>query len=282
MERWLIMRMRMGVIGLLMLGTSLARGASGNDLVQAKLLADTSAAAAGQPLRIGVLLKITPHWHIYWTNPGDAGMATSVDLQLPPGFTASAWQYPVPTRIEQPGGIVSFGYEDQVMFIATITPPANATLSDVTIAANVKWLVCEKVCLPGSAQLSLTLPTRKTAEPTREDLFKTWTAKMPVALSDSSDIASHSEKIVGNQLSIAVNWRNDVPTQFQWFPPAAPAVSFNEVRIQTNEKTTTITATLEFLSGQTSGALESVLGYTAANEPRGTIVPIDFSASAQR
>jgi DsbC/DsbD-like thiol-disulfide interchange protein len=276
------MRLPLAIIGLLAITASVALATQASDLVQATLLADTTAVQPGHPFKIGLLLKIAPQWHVYWINPGDAGMATSVDLQLPPGFTASAWQYPVPTRIEQPGGIVSFGYEDQVMLIATITPPANAnTFSDVKISATAKWLVCEKICLPGNEQLSMTLQMRDAAQADNKDVFKTWSEKMPLALPASSDVASNSEKVIGNQLSIAIDWRNDVPTQIQWFPPASAAVSFNDVRIQTDRKTTTITANLEFLSGQSlpTDALQSVLGYSVANESRGTIVPVDLSAS---
>jgi DsbC/DsbD-like thiol-disulfide interchange protein len=278
------MRLPIAMVGLLAFSALVALGAQGSDLVQATLLADTTAIRPGHPFKVGVVFKIAPQWHIYWTNPGDAGMASSVDLHLPPGFTASAWQFPVPTRLEQPGGIVSFGYEDQAMLIATLTPPANAISSDVTISADAKWLVCEKICLPGSAQLSVKLPMKEAARADHEDLFKSWLRKMPTALPGNSDIAANSEKIAGNELSITIDWRNDPPAQIQWFPPATPAVSFNDVRIQTSQKTTTISANLEFLAGQPipTGALQSVLGYNLANETRGTIVPIDLSASAQR
>jgi DsbC/DsbD-like thiol-disulfide interchange protein len=278
------MRMRIALMGLLALMASIARGASGNDLVQCTLLADTTAAVPGHSFKIGVLLKIAPQWHIYWINPGDAGMPTSIDLQLPPGCTASPWQYPVPTRIEQPGGIVSFGYEDEVMLIATITPPKDSISADVTIAAKAKWLVCEKICLPGEQQLSLTLPLRNSTQTDHEDQFRFFSSRMPTDLHAGDDITASSEKISGNQLTIAIEWKNDVPTNVQWFPPAVDAVSFSNVGIKTNQKITTITANLEFLPAQPipTGVSLSVVGYTVANDRRGTIVPIDFRALAQR
>src|SRR5690348_9264612 len=72
------------------------RAEPSDDLVQVKLLADTSAIKPGEPFTVGVNLKIAPAWHVYWINPGDAGEATRVTWTLPPGFTVSELKFPVP------------------------------------------------------------------------------------------------------------------------------------------------------------------------------------------
>ena len=41
-------------------------------LVKAELLADVSSVKPGEPFTVGVLLKMKPHWHVYWKNPGDS------------------------------------------------------------------------------------------------------------------------------------------------------------------------------------------------------------------
>src|SRR4051794_3025095 len=97
-------------------GASSANG----ELVRAKLLADVSAIQPGQPFTVGVLLTIEPGWHVYWKNPGDSGLSTSAKWTLPEGFKAGDLQFPVPTRFDLEGGLVNYGYHDEVMLTATI------------------------------------------------------------------------------------------------------------------------------------------------------------------
>lgn len=151
--------------------------------VTAKLLADVEALQPGTPFQVGVLFSIAPDWHIYWKNPGDAGMATSVDFSLPKGFRAGPLRWPRPLSFAQPGGIAGYGYNDSVLLFATVTPPADLKVgSDVTIKANVGWLGCEQRCIPGEAKLELTLAAAETVKPAGGDLFAQWAAKTdPVA-----------------------------------------------------------------------------------------------------
>src|SRR6185369_17626506 len=94
------------------------------DLVKTELLADVKTVEAGKPFHVGVRLHIKPGWHVYWINPGDAGLPTRVKFSLPDGFKAGELKYPLPVRFEQ-GGVIGYGYHDEVMLIAEITPPAD-------------------------------------------------------------------------------------------------------------------------------------------------------------
>src|SRR5580698_5262682 len=135
--------------------------------VHTQLLADVSAIEPGKPFRLGIKFTIDPGWHIYWTNPGDAGLPTRVKFDLPDGFSASDVQYPTPLRIEQPGNIVMFGYEDSVLLFATITPPAQLPQDfSGKFSASASWLVCSDVCIPGKSQDSISLPMSAAAAPT--------------------------------------------------------------------------------------------------------------------
>src|SRR2546421_10505162 len=98
------------------------RAAPPADLVKAELLADVDAVKPGQPFRAGVLLKLKPGWHVYWKNPGDSGSPTRVKWNLPEGWKTGELEYPIPQRIELPGSIINYGYEDEVMLLASVTP----------------------------------------------------------------------------------------------------------------------------------------------------------------
>src|SRR5580658_4906281 len=135
------MHLRSVLCAMVVLFAAAAKASAGH--VQAEILADVSAIQLGKPFWLGVRLTIDSGWHVYWKNPGDAGLPTRVKLTLPPGFTAGPLQYPTPWRLDQPGGITVFGYEDSVLLLTQITPPATLPADfQGQFTAAVSWLVC--------------------------------------------------------------------------------------------------------------------------------------------
>lgn len=125
--------------------------------VHARLLADVTEVRPGRPFRLGVHLTQAPGWHTYWKSPGAVGKPTELRWSGPEGTTFGAHAFPAPTWFEL-SGIVSYGYEDQVLLFAEVTPPAELPPGEATFSVEASWLVCEVQCIPGDAQLSLTLP----------------------------------------------------------------------------------------------------------------------------
>ena len=157
----------------------------GVELVHADLLADTTAIAPGKPFTVGLRLKMQPHWHTYWQYSGDAGLPTKIDWQLPAGFRAGPIQWPVPGKIVSPGDIINYGYDDEVVLLTEITPPATLPPGEVTLAGNAKWLVCADICVPGSADLSLKLPVGD-AQAANADVFQKTRDRLPRTLDASA------------------------------------------------------------------------------------------------
>lgn len=127
--------------------------------VQAYLLNETQSIQPGHPMWVAIGLKIEENWHTYWKNPGDAGMPTVVEWDMPKGFAASPLIWPVPDKFSLET-MVGFGYHDEVFFLAEITPPNDLPLSHpVQIKANVRWLVCSDTeCVPGQNEVVISLP----------------------------------------------------------------------------------------------------------------------------
>lgn len=126
--------------------------------VRMSLIYENETIQPGHSFWVALHLNIENHWHTYWKNPGDAGMATSIHWQLPEGFTASSIYWPYPKRINAESG-VGFGYEGEVTLLVEMTPPATLPLKSVPLAAEVHWLVCsDTTCLPGQTSVSATLP----------------------------------------------------------------------------------------------------------------------------
>jgi thiol:disulfide interchange protein DsbD len=133
---------------------------------EAELVTDVSAVAPGQPFWAALRLKTDPGWHTYWINSGDAGMPTQIAWSLPPGWTAGPIQWPTPQLLPFDKTITNYGYEGEVLLPVQITPPANlAPGTSVTLPAKVNWLECAQICLPGSANLSLTFPVQAAPAP---------------------------------------------------------------------------------------------------------------------
>jgi DsbC/DsbD-like thiol-disulfide interchange protein len=125
-----------------------------------ELVAENQSIAAGHEFNLGLHFQLEKGWHIYWINPGDSGEPPRVKWQLPAGLAAGAIEWPTPRRLGTPS-IVDFGYEDAVML--TVLMHAEASLASQGLAqlgAEVKVLVCREICIPGKAQLSLTLPVK--------------------------------------------------------------------------------------------------------------------------
>ncbi len=124
------------------------------------LIADQTAVRSARPFWVGLRFQMEQGWHMYWTNPGDSGEPPRVKWSLPPGFQAGPLQWPLPQRIED-HSLIDYGYQNEVLLPVKITPPEKMDGgSDVHLNATVSWLVCREICVPGRADLALTLPIR--------------------------------------------------------------------------------------------------------------------------
>lgn len=113
----------------------------------------------GQSFTAGIDFKIAPGWHIYWQNAGDSGEPPSVAWSLPKGVTAGQLQFPAPQRLPL-GPLMDFGYENEVVLPVSfhVDPHFHPTNGHATFTGKVFWLVCQNVCMPGQATLTLTRP----------------------------------------------------------------------------------------------------------------------------
>src|ERR1700686_5083422 len=108
----------------------------------------------------GLNFQLEKGWHIYWINPGDSGQPPRVEWHLPAGLSAREIEWPAPQRLGT-STIVDFGYDDSVMLLvpmrASSTLPTNQA---VQLGAELQVLVCREICIPGKAQVSLSLPSK--------------------------------------------------------------------------------------------------------------------------
>ena len=213
-----VRRLLIATAAILFAQSALAQNYQGKELVHATLLADTSAVVPGKPFHAGVLLRMAPAWHTYWKYSGDAGLPTEIKWNLPPGWKVGEIQWPIPLKTIDPGDIQTYGYQDEVMLIQEITPPAKIDNSPVKLSAQVDWLVCERLCIPGNANLALELPVGSTAGPKNTDLFARYRRLVPHNFPDPK-IASADWSRNGNDLLLKITSDQIANHQsFDFFP----------------------------------------------------------------
>lgn len=159
------------------------------------LVSDKSSISPGQPLRIGLLLRAKPGWHTYWENPGDAGLATTIEWTLPVGFSESGIDWPPPARIME-GPLAIFGYDDTVFLPVTITPPDPLDVGSYTFRVRANWLICKDICIPESADLELTLPIGDGAPASDLSLFTAHDAVKSTVIPFPVDYNSANNRIL--------------------------------------------------------------------------------------
>ncbi len=141
-----------------------AQNVGGVTLVEARLVASGAVTTPGEAVEVGVYLKIAPGWHTYWINPGDSGLPIAVEWELPEGWSAGPLQWPIPEIHREPGDMLTYGYEKEVLLTAKLTPPPGAAAGGAAIRAKTSWLVCKESCVPGGEDLELTLPSSGEAD----------------------------------------------------------------------------------------------------------------------
>jgi DsbC/DsbD-like thiol-disulfide interchange protein len=128
-----------------------------------ELLSKYNRAARMGPLKLGLHFQLEPGWHIYWKNPGDAGQAPRIHWTSPSGVDGGEIDWPAPDRLTA-GPLVDFGYERDVLLPMSLDFPAGAMNEKwLELRGEVRALICREVCIPGRAEVSLSVPVQDDA-----------------------------------------------------------------------------------------------------------------------
>ena len=186
--------------------------------VEAELVSERAALVPGERNTLALRLKIRERWHTYWRNPGDSGLPTTLDWKLPAGFAAGDIQWPAPKALPA-GPLVNYGYEGEILHLVDVeVPAAAATGGPVTLAARADWLVCEDVCIPEGADLTLTVPVdaRGAPHPTWSSRIAATRAALPKPLDGwSAKAIGEAQKI---RLTLTARGAVEAPGALRFFP----------------------------------------------------------------
>ncbi len=136
-------------------------------------------------IRLGLVVELEPGWHLYWGNPGDAGLAPAVRWTLPPGFRAGPLRHPVPVKTAG-GGIVSFEHESPVLLLCDIAPaPGHRGGGPWEAAAVLEWMACKESCVTGETAVRLAFPPDDDAGSRGRSLSEAFAARFPRPLAEA-------------------------------------------------------------------------------------------------
>lgn len=137
------------------------------------------------PVTLGFQVELEPGWHLYWVNPGDAGLAPNARWTLPEGFTAGPLRHPVPKKAAQ-DGIVSLEHENPVLLLCDVSPPPSGWPGGPWKAAAVlEWMACSDSCLTGETPLETAVPPDAASLAEGRALFERAAPRFPRPFSSS-------------------------------------------------------------------------------------------------
>jgi DsbC/DsbD-like thiol-disulfide interchange protein len=233
-------------------------------------VADAAAIEPGRPFLLGVELVPEPGWHVYWRNPGEAGLATEVVYRLPDGLSAGELGWPAPVEFEQPGGLVGYGYEDRVALAAEVAA-SRAFEGPVPVVVEASWLACKDVCVLESATLTAEVPLEGAALEASRTAFESWRSSLPgTDGSDAFELSVTGGPVPASgavELAVWLSWKA-APGVVEFFPDPGSALKVGGSRVQTRGTLTRIDFTISRL--KTTGApAETLRALIVTRDPDG-------------
>ncbi|POF34723.1 protein-disulfide reductase DsbD domain-containing protein [Roseibium marinum] len=126
----------------------------------------------------GLEFLLEPGWHTYWRYPGEAGIPPQITLSGADNLEDLEVLYPVPEHYDD-------GFSRSIVYHGGIVLPMQVVPEDprksVRLAVDVFFGICNEICVPGDASLSLDLDPGSEADTIAAKLIARDLAAVPVA-----------------------------------------------------------------------------------------------------
>jgi thiol:disulfide interchange protein DsbD len=202
------------------------------------LLANVKSVQPGKPFLLGLRMTMDPGWHTYWKNAGEAGLPPEISWTLPGGIKAGEILWPLPHKYLESGDVLTYGYEKENMLLIPMTADASLSSSEVVIKADVSWLECELVCIPGSGSASITLPVEK-QDPSADnaEIFERYLTAIPKPLGTIPEIrVTHEVDVSGLRLiaraKSGLKFDSSVEGRADFYPEASAELEIGRTSVR--------------------------------------------------
>src|SRR5215469_8213610 len=163
-----------------------------------RLVSAVTGSEGAKVVPLGLQFVLKPGWKTYWRSPGDAGVPVTLDWSGSTNLAGAEISWPVARRFSL-FGLDTFGYEDEVIFPIAARPADPGKPLSLRLKAN--YLVCEKICIPYTAELALDLPSGPPAPSEFAQLIDRYASRVP---SEGHGLKLLSASAEGNRLAVAV------------------------------------------------------------------------------
>jgi|TARA_B100001758_G_scaffold57377_1_gene47466 thiol:disulfide interchange protein DsbD len=201
---------------------------------------------------LGYKFIFTPGWHTYWINPGDSGGPPNFQFNQIKGWKINQNLWPGPQTIEYPP-LMTYGYENEVVFPFKLE---IADLENKEADINIKFLVCDDICVPEEANLKLILKNKILNIEERPDELKKWTKLVPVR--GPPDLKA---SIQNNQIKISA----DLIDRVSYFFPYDDQVTDFSAKQNFSDSTLSFAA-LDSFNGKVNGIISTESGFFEIDE----------------
>lgn len=238
---------------------------------QVRLVSAVAGTGELEELRLGLQFRMDPGWKIYWRSAGTTGYPPAVDWSQSDGLGEVEFLWPAPTRFKI-FGIEAMGYKEEVVFPLNV--PLKRPGEAVGLRAQVDYLTCKEICIPGNVLLALDIPAGPADATPFAALIDRYRARVPVS---AKKIGMSIEQGVFMPVEDGVNLRvaikSDRPmVEPDLFAEGPPLVFFENPQVQLSR------------DGRYAVITELGIGATpeeiAASPMLGTLVTPDLAAEA--
>ena len=141
----------------------LAKQARTEELIDIQIICDSSEVSPNAEIWVGLVVSLSPQWHIYWKNQGESGYPSTLRWKLPLGWVADSLQFPAPYLYEYEG-MTGYALEHNFTLLARLVAPPSIE-GQVEIEGTFDALICnESTCLPYEHSFSLNLEKEGNSE----------------------------------------------------------------------------------------------------------------------
>ena len=203
-------------------------------------------------IHLGYKFVFTPGWHTYWINPGDSGGPPVFQSKQVKGWKINQNLWPGPQTIEYPP-LMTYGYENEVVF------PFNLEITDLKdneTDINIKFLVCDDICVPEEANLKLILKNKILNIEEKPNELEKWRKLVPVR--GPPDL---NASIKNNEIKVSTDLIN---RDSYFFPYDDQVIDFS---VEQNFSDSTLSfAALDSFNGKVNGIISSESGFFEIDE----------------
>ena len=171
------------LLATLSVGTASAQAQDRDKIVKTpelemQLISAVTATGDRTDLPLGLKVRLTEGWKIYWRSPGDAGLPPELSLadENTNSLHKLEMDFPIPSRFSLLG-LDTYGYGKEVIFPVYLR--GHDAGQPLRLEAEASALVCADICIPVGGSLSLDIPAGQSRASTDAQDIARYAALVP-------------------------------------------------------------------------------------------------------